>query len=161
MNRKEREVKVIVGIAFAAIMIASIFAIVAPTTMAGTNGVFSPDEEPASSIRIYGDVQPQGNAPEQYITYKDSFDPTVIPTDSITYNPAIIEESREPGELYYHILIGKGSSSENAREKILLRSWYEPCGQYNGPGEDDTHPTINMEFTYMLMNTLYLPMPSR
>jgi len=40
MNRKEREVKVIVGIAFAAIMIASIFAIVAPITMAGTNGGF-------------------------------------------------------------------------------------------------------------------------
>ncbi|KAF5416645.1 MAG: hypothetical protein C5S38_02685 [Candidatus Methanophagaceae archaeon] len=42
MNRKEREVKVIVVIAFAAIIIASIFAIVAQTTMAGTNGgVFS------------------------------------------------------------------------------------------------------------------------
>jgi len=157
MNRKEREVKVIVGIAFAAIMIASIFVIVAPTTMAGTNGGFSPDEEPSSSIRIYGDVQPQGNAPEQYITYNEPFDPTVIPTDSITYNPAIIEESREPGEPYYGIIRGKGGSSENAREKIFLRSWYEPCGRYDGPGEDDTHPTINMEYTYMLMNALYLP----
>jgi hypothetical protein len=98
MNRKEREVKVIAGIAFAAIMIASIFAMIAPITMAGTNGGFSPVEEPASSIRIYGGVQPQGNAPEQYITSKEPFDPTVIPTDSITYNPAIIEESREEGE---------------------------------------------------------------
>jgi hypothetical protein len=157
MNRKEREVKVIVGIAFAAIMIASIFAMIAPITMAGTNGGFSPDVEPASSIRIYGDVQPQGNAPEQYITSKEPFDPTVIPTDSITYNPAIIEESHQEGEPYYRVLIGEGSSCENGREKIFLRSWYEPCGQYNGPGEDDTHPTINMEFTYMLMNTLYLP----
>jgi len=51
-------------------------------------------------------VQPHGNAPEQYITYKDSFDPTVIPTDSITFNPAIIEESREAGEPYYGIIIG-------------------------------------------------------
>ncbi|KAF5432520.1 hypothetical protein C5S36_08355 [Candidatus Methanophagaceae archaeon] len=158
MNRKEREVKVIAGIAFAAILIASIFAIVAPTTMAGTNGVFSPDEEPASSIRIYGDVQPQGNAPGQYVTSKELFDPTVIPTDSITYNPAIIEESHEEGEPYYRILIGNADGSpENGREKILLRSWYEPCGQYNGPGVDNTHPTINMEYTYMLMNTLYLP----
>ncbi|KAF5416646.1 MAG: hypothetical protein C5S38_02690 [Candidatus Methanophagaceae archaeon] len=96
-------------------------------------GGYSPVEEPASSIRIYGDVQPQGNAPEQYVTYKEPFDPTVIPTDSITYNPAIIEESREDGEQYYGILIGEGSSSQNAREKIFLRSWYEPCGRYNGP----------------------------
>ena len=157
MNRKGREVKVIAWIAFAAIIIASISAIVAPITMAGTNGGFSPDEEPASSIRIYGDVQPQGNAPEQYITYKEPFDPTVIPTDSITYNPAIIEESRQPEEPYYGVIIGMGSSSQNAREKIFLRSWYEPCGRYNGPDEDETHPTINMEYTYMLLNTLYLP----
>ncbi len=157
MKTKVREGKVIVGIAFAAIMVASIFAMVAPTSMAGTNGGFSPDEEPASSIRIYGDVQPHGNAPERYINYKEPFDPTVIPKDSITYNPAIIEESREPGEQYYGIIIGKGSSSENAREKIFVRSWYEPCGQYNGPRKNDSHPTINMEYTYMLMNTLYLP----
>jgi len=103
MKTKVREGKVIVGIAFAAIMVASIFAMVAPTSMAGTNGGFSPDEEPASSIRIYGDVQPHGNAPERYINYKEPFDPTVIPKDSITYNPAIIEESREAGEQYYGI----------------------------------------------------------
>ena len=155
MSRKEREV--IVGIAMAAIMVASIFAMVAPTSMAGTNGVFSPDEEPSSSVRIYGDVQPQGNAPEQYEHWKEPFDPTVIPKDSITYNPAIIEESREDGEPYYGIIIGVDGSSENAREKIFARSWYEPCGRYNGPRKNDTHPTINMEFTYMLMNTEYLP----
>jgi len=155
MSRKEREV--IVGIAIAAIMIASIFAMVTPTTMAGTNGVFSPVEEPSSSVRIYGDVQPQGNAPERYVHWKEPFDPTVIPTDSITFNPAIIEESREEGEPYYGMIIGVDGSSENAREKIFLRSWYEPCGRYNGPGEDGARPTINMEYTYMLMNTEYLP----
>jgi len=157
MKAKVRERKVIVGIAMAAIMVASIFAMVAPTSMAGTNGVFSPDEEPSSSVRIYGDVQPQGNAPEQYEHWKEPFDPTVIPKDSITYNPAIIEESREDGEPYYGIIIGVDGSSENAREKIFARSWYEPCGRYNGPRKNDTHPTINMEFTYMLMNTEYLP----
>jgi hypothetical protein len=94
MKTKVREGKVIVGIAMAAIMVASIFAMVAPTSMAGTNGGFSPEEEPASSVRIYGDVQPQGNAPEQYTDYLDPFDPTVIPKDSITYNPAI-RQSRE------------------------------------------------------------------
>jgi uncharacterized Zn finger protein len=125
--------------------------------MAGTNGGFSPEEEPASSVRIYGDVRPEGNAPTLYNHWKEPFDPTIIPKDSITYNPAIIEECREAGEPYYGIIIGKGSSSENAREKIFARTWYEPCGEYNGPRKNDTHPTINMEFTYMLMNTLYLP----
>ncbi|KAF5430004.1 hypothetical protein C5S36_14110, partial [Candidatus Methanophagaceae archaeon] len=158
MKTKVREGKVIVGIAFAAIMVASIFAMVAPTSMAGTNGGFSPDEEPASSIRIYGDVQPHGNAPERYINFEEPFDPTVIPKDSITYNPAIIEESHEEGEQYYRVLVGNAiGSPENAREKIFLRSWYERCGQYNGPRKNDSHPTINMEYTYMLMDTLYLP----
>ncbi len=158
MKTKVREGKVIVGIAMAAIMVASIFAMVAPTSMAGTNGGFSPEEEPASSIRIYGDVQPHGNAPERYINFEEPFDPTVIPKDSITYNPAIIEESGEEGEPYYRVLVGNAiGSPENAREKIFLRSWYEPCGQYNGPRKNDSYPTINMEYTYMLLNTLYLP----
>ncbi|KAF5437887.1 von Willebrand factor type A domain-containing protein, partial [Candidatus Methanophagaceae archaeon] len=158
MKTKVREGKVIVGIAFAAIMVASIFAMVAPTSMAGTNGGFSPDEEPASSIRIYGDVQPHGNAPERYLNFEEPFDPTVTPKDSITYNPAIIEESHEDGEPYYRVLVGNAvGSPENAREKIFLRSWYEPCGLYNGPRKNDSHPTINMEYTYMLMDTLYKP----
>ncbi|MFZ2070497.1 MAG: vWA domain-containing protein [Halobacteriota archaeon] len=157
MNRKRKERKVIVGIALATIMAASIFAMAVPASIAGTNGGYPPDETPASSIRIYGDVQPHGNAPARYINYKEAFDPTVIPKDSITYNPAIIEESREAGEQYYGITIGVGSSSQNAREKIFARSWYEPCGQYNGPRKNETHPTINMEFTYMLLNSLYLP----
>jgi len=138
-NKKYERAKGIIGIALAVIMLASVFAIV-PTAMAEP-----PEGGAPSSIRIYGDVQPDGNAPERYTNWTQPFDPTVIPKDSITFNPALLEE--EFGV----------KNGENAREKIFLRAWYEPCGKYWGSRKNYTHPTINMEYTYMLINTQYMP----
>lgn len=138
-NKKYERAKGIIGIALAVIMLASVFAIV-PTAMAEP-----PEGGAPSSIRIYGDVQPDGNAPERYTNWTQPFDPTVIPKDSITFNPALLEE--EFGV----------KNGENAREKIFLRAWYEPCGKYWGSRKNYTHPTINMEYTYMLINTQYKP----
>jgi hypothetical protein len=146
---KSEKSKGIIGITLAAIMIASIFAIVAPTTVAK----WVPPDPPMppdppwggnySSIRIYGDVQPQGNAPEFYDNYTQVFDPTVIPKDSFTCNPGFLNETP------WNVQV----NGQNAREKIFLRAWYEPCGRYNGSRKNHTYPTINLEYTYMLLNT--------
>jgi uncharacterized repeat protein (TIGR01451 family) len=68
MNTKSKSEKGkgIIGITLAAIMVVSIFAIVAPTTVAKYNPPIPPGTEANSSIRIYGDLWPQGNAPERY-----------------------------------------------------------------------------------------------
>ncbi len=141
MNTKSK--KGIIGITLAVIIIASIFAVVAPTMVAK---YVPPGTEANSSIRIYGDVRPQGNAPERYDDWTDPFDSTVIPKDSIMFNPAILDRD-----------FGVVVNGENAREKIFLRSWYEPCGNYWGDRKNYTRPTINMEYTYMLMSTNWMP----
>ena len=152
---KSEKSKGIIGITLAAIMIASIFAVIAPTTVAK---YIPPGTEVNSSIRIYGDLWWQGNAPERYDDWRQPFDPTVIPKDSITFNPAALDRD-----------FGVVVNGENAREKIFLRAWYEPCGKYWGCYDDDfdseywgfrkvhTYQTINMEYTYMLMDTTWMP----
>ncbi len=134
----------ITGVVLTVIMLASVSAIL-PATIAIPPDGGAPSSAP-SSIRIYGDVQPAGNAPERYTHWWEPFDPTVIPKDSITFNPALLEED-----------FGVLKSGENAREKIFLRAWYEPCGNYWGSRKNYTHPTINMEYTYMLIDTEYKP----
>ena len=158
MNTKSKSKKGIIGITLAAILIASIFAVIAPATVAKYNPTIPPETEVNSSIRIYGDVQPQGNAPERYDDWTQPFDPTIIPKDSITFNPAMLDRD-----------FGVVVNGENAREKIFLRAWYEPCGKYWGCYDDDfdseywgfrkvhTYQTINMEYTYMLMDTTWMP----
>ena len=143
---KSKKSKAIIGITLAAIMIASIFAVIAPATVAKYNPTIPPETEVNSSIRIYGDVQPQGNAPERYDDWTQPFDPTIIPKDSITFNPAMLDRD-----------FGVVVNGANAREKIFLRAWYEPCGKYWGYRKNYTHPTINMEYTYMLMDTTWMP----
>ena len=148
-KNKSKRSKGIIGITLAAIMIASIFAMVAPTTVANGNPPAPPTPPWGgnySSIKIYGDVQGQGNAPEFYDNWAKVFDPTVIPKDSITCNPAIMSEYFNT--TYVDIQV----NGDNAWEKVFLRGWYEPCGRYNGSRKNHTYPTINLEYTYMLLN---------
>ncbi|MCU4139683.1 MAG: hypothetical protein MW690_000415 [Methanophagales archaeon] len=53
-------------------------------------------------------------APLRYDNWTQPFDPTVIPSDSITFNPAIIEEVGE-------------ADQNNSDIKTYLRMWYEPA----------------------------------
>jgi len=147
MNTKRS--KGIIGITLAIIMIASIFAIAAPAAVAKYNP--SPDQQDVlnNSIRLYGDVRPQGNAPETYDNWTKVFDPTVIPKDSATFNPAYFDRAWSDGAITV--------DGVDAREKVFLRSWYEPCGEYNGSRKLHIYPTINLEYTYMLMTTDYMP----
>ncbi len=131
------------GIVLAAIIVLSIFAVITPSSMAGENPP-APPVTPNSTIRIYGDIAPKGNAPERYIDWRQPFDPTVIPKDSVTFNPAIMEWD---GDKY-----PMSAQSENIDLKTYLRMWYEPCGLYWGPQKEHTYPTINMEYTYMLID---------
>ena len=151
MKTKSEKSKGIVGITLAAIMIASIFAMVAPTTVADPNPPAPPEQQDVlnNSIRLYGDVRPQGNAPETYDNWTKVFDPTVIPKDSATFNPAYFDRTWSDGAITV--------DGVNAREKVFLRSWYEPCGEYNGSRKLHVYPTINLEYTYMLMGTDYMP----
>ncbi len=61
---KSEKGKGIIGITLAAIMVVSIFAVIAPATVAKYNPPVPPGTEANSSIRIYGDLWWQGNAPE-------------------------------------------------------------------------------------------------
>lgn len=137
------------GITLVAIMIASVFAMVAPTAVAdppNPPGPYpDPDVYPNSTIRIYGDVPPKGNAPERYSDWTQPFDPTVIPKDSIMFNPAILEWD---GDKY-----PMSAQSNNSDLKTYLRAWYEPCGKYWGLRKNHTYPTINLEYTYMLLES--------
>ena len=93
-----------------------------------------------STIKIYGDVLPQGNAPERYSDWIQPFDPIVIPMDSITFNPAI--------------LLDCGcAQSTDIDLKTYLRSWYEPCHEYRGDLGTQKYPAIEMEYTYMIIDT--------
>ena len=136
MNTKRS--KGIIGITLTVIMIASIFAMVAPTAVAK----WTPQTEedyPNSTIKLYGHVYPKGNAPERYSDWTQPFDPTVIPKDSITFNPAYLDWDMS-------------AQSTDSNEKTYLRAWYEPCGKYWGPRKNHTYPTINLEYTYMLID---------
>ena len=142
----------ILAITIAAIMIASMVTLTAVATWPGPdpNPPAPPEQDPLNnSIRLYGDVRPQGNAPDTYDNWTKVFDPTVIPKDSATFNPAYIDRYWSNGAITV--------DGVNAREKIFLRSWYEPCGEYNGSRKIHIYPTINFEYTYMLMSTNFMP----
>jgi hypothetical protein len=111
--------KGIVGITLAAIMIVSIFAMVVPTAIGKANPP-APSVVPNATIRIYGDMDK--NAPERYTEWDQPFDPSVIPPDSITFNPAILKW----GNI--------SANSTDAYQKIYLRAWYEPNCTYGLPG---------------------------
>ena len=138
MNNK-KGIRKGIGIALVAIMIASIFALVVPTAVASNNPSVPEDYYPNSTIRIYGDVCPMGNAPERYSDWTQPFDPTIIPKDSITFNPAYLDWDMS-------------AQSTDTNEKTYLRAWYEPCGKYWGPRKNHTYPTINLEYTYMYVD---------
>ena len=150
--------KGIIGITFAAIMIASIFAMVAPSTVAEGPNQEAPEKTtsayPNSTIRIYGEV---GFAPDTiYTDWQDPFDPTVIPKDSITFNPAI-QIDMEP----YSIT----SPEMDLDLKTHLRMWYEPSHVYEGLISDytlQTHscPTIEVEYTYIFVDNLNKTQPA-
>ena len=150
MNTKRS--KGIIGITLVMIMIASIFAMVAPAAVAEGPNPEAPDKTPSvypnSTIRIYGEV---GFAPDKiYTAWQDSFDPTVIPKDSITFNPAI------------QIWV---AGAPNMDLKTHLRMWYEPSHEYNGLISEYTlqtheYPTIEVEYTYIFVNNLDKTLPA-
>ncbi|MCK4527695.1 hypothetical protein KAW18_10015 [candidate division WOR-3 bacterium] len=134
MNTKSK--KGIIGITFVAIMIASIFAMVAPTAVAKGNKPVSEDYVPNSTINIYGALW-KGPA-VHYTDWQEPFDPTVIPKDSITFSPAIKEHCGAAG-------------SNNTDLKNYLRIWYEPKHNFS----QGKYPAIITENTYMIIHNKY------
>ena len=148
MNTKRS--KGIIGITLVMIMIASIFAMVAPTAVADPpNPPKDPDFYPNSTIRLYG--APDKTAPERYTDWSQPFDPSVIPSDSVTFNPALLKWDNLT------------SNSTNAYEKVYLRGWYEPDCTYGSPGyiprKTHHYPAINLEYTFMMIDAQdYMPL---
>jgi len=103
-----------------------------------------------ATIRLYGNDSEGPDFP--YDSYLDAFNPLVIPKDSITFNPAIIEWNESWWAMY--------AGSYNIHVKKYLRMWYEPDShvwhkrtEFNYP-----IPTIFLESTYMLIERQdYLP----
>jgi hypothetical protein len=95
-------------------------------------------------LRIHGSKDLR--APDVYTHYQHSFDPAVIPSDSITFNPAII--------FWDGIEYKLSADSQNADMKKHLRAWYEPAHEYKGSlGVFGPHPTILIESTYILVES--------
>ena len=130
-----------VGILFVVIIVTAIFAVVAPTTVAKFNPP-PPEEYPNSTIRIYGAAE--NLAPVKYDDWMQLFDPTIIPSDSITFNPTILECNSD---------YPMSALSSDIDLMIYLRSWYEPCHEYSGDLGTQKYPTINVEHTYMIIDS--------
>lgn len=86
-----------------------------------------------------------------YVNSIDPFDPTVIPKDSITFNPAIMDEYNAITEFNSGLF---EYSSQNAREKVYERTWYEPVHVYDGaePETENVADAIVTEHTYFLID---------
>ncbi|MCD6478666.1 MAG: hypothetical protein J7L44_02140 [Candidatus Diapherotrites archaeon] len=101
------------------------------------------------SVRIYGehDRGPIGGYSQGgtyvYSNYRQPFDPAVLQKDSITFNPAIVQWN---GTEY-----PMSADSTDIDVKKFLRMWYEPEHVYSKPTYK--HPTIEVESTYMLIDT--------
>jgi hypothetical protein len=149
-KNKSKRSKGIIGITLAAIMIASIFAMVAPTTVA------DPDPDPATTIntvRIYGEdgagagawvpgesvagriLDPKTDQPAEQQPYTDVYS-IFFPQgdesprkDFITFNPVYISEipGDDQSELHNCGLADDiMADSADANEKVFLRQWYQP-----------------------------------
>jgi hypothetical protein len=124
-----------------------------------------PPTPPANqSLRIYGedDIGPGtqygpenpvcSDAPNIYVLYNDSFNPGVIPKDSVTFNPAIIQ-----WDAVNFPMSNSTDGGFNLDVKKFLRIWYEPNHMYNGCLENPTwHPTLEVESTYMLIDSKHM-----
>ena len=152
MNTKSK--KGIIGITLAIIMIASIFAMVAPTAVAeGPNAEteHKVDFYPNSTINIYGEV---GFAPDAFyedLDWQAPFNPTVIPKDSITFNPAIIDHAVNPVHVFPNT-----TANLDGDLKTYLRMWYEPAHKYEGlfsgyTLQTHSYPSIMVEYTYAFL----------
>ena len=134
--------KGVIGLALTAIMVASLFAMVAPTVVADPPNPPAPSIVPNSTLRIYG--APDKTAPERYTDWEQPFDPSVIPSDSVTFNPALLKWDN------------LSANSTDAYEKIYLRGWYEPKCEYGSPGHTPRkihhYPSINLEYTFMMID---------
>ncbi|NLE75909.1 MAG: hypothetical protein GX605_04055, partial [Chloroflexi bacterium] len=139
-----------------------------------------------NGLRIYGEngygagdatvlADPISGSPVEVPPYTDPWAPfnPQLPQapikDSITFNPAYMDEFLNTGEelvpLYEQIAI----ENNNAREKVFPRMWYEPeyldkilYGEVGGGSEITatdvyTFPAVMQEFTYMLLDTANNP----
>lgn len=143
-----------VALVMTAILLLAVFTVAIPATIAQPPG--PPDRNPpvnvteSSSIRVYGedDTGPvstawTGNRSQfRYVDWPDPFDPTVLGKDSLTFSPAIIlwDGTESP----------MSAGSINIHEKKYLRMWYEPEHIYT---KKYCHPTIEVESTYMLIDS--------
>lgn len=85
--------------------------------------------------------------------------------DSLTFNPAYMDEFRNGGEQPLSTLYSQISIEQrNAREKVFTRTWYEPTYLFRAPFTNITatteitiFPAVLQEYTYMLLDTLDQP----
>jgi hypothetical protein len=129
----------ILAISIVVLSVTSICAVIAPTAVAKYN---PPPYEPYpnSTIKIYGAAENLASA--KYDDWMQPFDPTIIPFDSITFNPTILECNSD---------YPMNALSSNIDLMTYLRAWYEPCHEYRGDLGTQTYPTINMEYAYMVI----------
>jgi len=115
---------------------ALILALMTPV-MAFGNPPVPTDQKPNSTLKIYGET----NAKDRWDYWWEPFTPASYPKDVVFFNPAIY--------------MGNGISahSNDSDEKVYLRLWYEPNGEYKGARKTHHYPTINLEYIYMLIDS--------
>jgi len=115
----------------------------------------------AGDIDIVADA---AGLPVEVLPYTDPFapfnpqHPDAPRTDSLTFNPAYMDEFRNSGEPLRSLYRQLSNNGANAREKVYHRLWYQPdyVTKIRNPNDCDrdlTFLAMMQEFTYLLMDT--------
>ena len=102
--------------------------------------------------------------PVEVLPYTDPFapfnpqHPDAPRADSLTFNPAYMDEFRHFGEPLLPLYRQLSNNGMNVREKVYHRVWYEPGYVTKIRNADDcdsdlAFPAVVQEFTYLMMDT--------
>ena len=110
-------------------------------------------------------TDPVSGSPVEILPYTDPFapfnpqHPDAPRTDSLTFNPAYMDEFRNTGEpelrpLYQQL----ANNGQNAREKVYHRTWYQPDYVTKIRDADDCDDDLSFlalvqEYTFLMMDT--------
>ena len=112
-------------------------------------------ETETPTLKVYGEEIERDYGFDVYTDWWQPFDPYAIAKDSVTFNPALMEDTDWPSART--IKVNRGYGPEDAHEKKYLRMWYEPDHFYGGApngGVWEHMPEANaivVESTYMMM----------
>ncbi|MEO8083195.1 MAG: SdrD B-like domain-containing protein [Ardenticatenales bacterium] len=119
----------------------------------------------AGDVRVTTDI---AGYPVEVPPYTDPYAvfnpqaPDAPRADSLTFNPAYLDEFRNFGEPLVELYRGISNNGQNARQKVYQRSWYQPdyitkIRQTQNCDTDLSFQAVMQEYTYLMMDTTDTP----